>query len=70
MHQVEREIGKAFRLPPNDCVLQGVDMGDAAVVGNGNLAVDRHGVPDAAERVGERRPERDGSIEAVAGHQP
>jgi hypothetical protein len=70
LHQVEREIGQPLGLAANDGVLQPVNVGHAALVGNGYLAVERHRLAHVGQDGVERRPELSGAVEAVAGDQP
>ena len=43
VQEVKREISKPLRVTPGDGLAQGVEMGDAAVIGNGDLAIQNHG---------------------------
>jgi hypothetical protein len=61
MQQVEREIGEALGPPVADRLGQVVEMGDAALVGRGDLAVDH----EAAAKPGQAVDRRGEAVEAV-----
>ena len=49
VQQVEGVIHQPVRLAPRDRVLEEVEMGDAAIVGHGDLAIDDQLVPGGSE---------------------